>query len=594
MNALIRILGLLLAVIALGVTLTAQERGPDGVTVTCADETRIDNGVAFVLFDLQPDFTYTATVLGLEGFDPVLALIDENDDDPPQCNDDARAARDFEADLPSTGTVEGSSRTAQLRFTVDEAMRDISLVVGGFNGQAGDFVLLVEGLAATDNDDPGDVFAVELSPEMIANNQTITTYMIGVSSSLDPAFYQADDDDLEPLELEDGPVACDDAGNDLRCYGEHDSLAGSSVSRTFGRTARADRFDAMLELEAGLFEDPIDTLTFVLGRASRSGGEYILAVHTATGEADTPATVEAAQVRPTPIPTTPPDTDETTQSENAAPPDDTGERDVETGGVQVACTDGTRFDNGVAFVINEMRPGFTYTATVVGIRGFDPVLAIIYDDDDDEAICNDDSDDAADYRVNLPSTGRVNATSRSAQVSFRQNSDEPADVTLVVGGFNNQSGQFALILEGMATTNEDDPGDLFSMQVTPDLLNMDRPLHVYMLGVDGGVDPLMYLADDDLEISDDASGDPITCDDAGNSLRCWGEPDTLRDSVVSRTRGREVIGEGRDAALRIPASAFDRLAIDNGEPYLRFVMSRYQGSITGDYLVVFHIATGRG
>ncbi|MBL8119903.1 MAG: hypothetical protein JNJ78_20395, partial [Anaerolineae bacterium] len=41
-------------------------------------------------------------------------------------------------------------------------------------------------------------------------------------------------------------------------------------------------------------------------------------------------------------------------------------------GIEVTCPDGTQIFNGVEVIIN-MRAGFTYTATAIGVNGYDPV-----------------------------------------------------------------------------------------------------------------------------------------------------------------------------------------------------------------------------
>ncbi|PJF26120.1 MAG: hypothetical protein CUN53_09315, partial [Phototrophicales bacterium] len=45
-------------------------------------------------------------------------------------------------------------------------------------------------------------------------------------------------------------------------------------------------------------------------------------------------------------------------------------------GLSVTCDNGASFENGVEVIVNQMRTGFTYRATAVGIGGFDPVLAV--------------------------------------------------------------------------------------------------------------------------------------------------------------------------------------------------------------------------
>src|SRR5690242_10145881 len=104
----------------------------------------------------------------------------------------------------------------------------------------------------------------------------------------------------------------------------------------------------------------------------------------------------------------------------------------------VTCDNGAQFSNGVEFRVIQMRAGFTYTATAIGLNGFDPVLAVL--NADGTGLCSDDEPVAASYSVNLPTTGLIAATSLSSQVTF--NHSDPSgfqDISLVVGGFGDQT-----------------------------------------------------------------------------------------------------------------------------------------------------------
>ena len=73
-------------------------------------------------------------------------------------------------------------------------------------------------------------------------------------------------------------------------------------------------------------------------------------------------------------------------------------------------------------------------------------------------------------------------SSTSAQVNFNQTSGSTfADVSLVVGGYSEQGGEFLLILEGMGATPADGAGDLFSVNLTPGMVASGVPLTIYMI-----------------------------------------------------------------------------------------------------------------
>src|SRR5260221_12132881 len=60
---------------------SAQKKGKggstDGINVTCPDGTEIQNGVQVVV-NMRPNFTYTATAIGVNGYYSVIGVGDFN------------------------------------------------------------------------------------------------------------------------------------------------------------------------------------------------------------------------------------------------------------------------------------------------------------------------------------------------------------------------------------------------------------------------------------------------------------------------------------------------------------------------------------
>ncbi|MBL8118274.1 MAG: trypsin-like peptidase domain-containing protein [Anaerolineae bacterium] len=258
------------------------------------------------------------------------------------------------------------------------------------------------------------------------------------------------------------------------------------------------------------------------------------------------------------------------------------------GGVSVTCGNMT-ITNGVEFVIRQMRAGFTYTATAVGIDGFDPALAV-FENNSNTARCNDDAPAADYYEADLPTSGLVTPSSLTAQLAFSQNSGRGLnDVRIVVGGMDNQAGEFVLILEGMVVTEADGNGDPFSVRLTPGMVGWGRPLTLYMISLTGDLDPLMYLADFDWEPVRFGS-EEVSCDDAGFFSLCWGDSEDLSNSYVSLKQGAAVGGYGLDAMLVLPISGLDEVRMED-EYVFDFVMTSSSRESFGDYVVVMHVGT---
>jgi len=257
-------------------------------------------------------------------------------------------------------------------------------------------------------------------------------------------------------------------------------------------------------------------------------------------------------------------------------------------GVDVTCPDGRQITNGIKVTVVQMRTGFDYTATALGIDGFDPVLAVL-DPQGRAALCNDDERDAANYSADLPSTGFIPSNSTTAQVPFRNVGSGFSDVSLVVGGFNEgEVGEFLLVLEGMAYTESDNVGDPFALELTPGMIASGVDPTIYMVSVTDRLDPYISMIDTEYNMYVDEKGNQIWyCDDAGNSDYCYGNSTTMLGSYISRASNRPKLGGyGLDAMLTLPLESGD-------EFYTVHALMHSSGFRTfGNYLVAFHLGIG--
>lgn len=266
-----------------------------------------------------------------------------------------------------------------------------------------------------------------------------------------------------------------------------------------------------------------------------------------------------------------PDSDSATQTTTTIVP-----------GVSATCGN-INITNGVEIIVRQMRPGFSYTATAVGIGNFDPVLIVRDTTNVNDALCNDDDANAAKFQVNLPSTGSVSASPRNAQVVFRHNNNSMTDISLIVGDFNGNPGEFVLVLDGMAVTREDNNGDPFTLNVTSSMANSDVPLSVYMIGKEVQLDPYFSLINyDDYSVWLDNDDLPIYCDDGGNSSSCWDTGAALAGSQVGRGNQGVITADTQDAMLHLPIQQI------TPQP-MTFLMSSFNRSSTGLYLIAFHM-----
>jgi hypothetical protein len=250
-------------------------------------------------------------------------------------------------------------------------------------------------------------------------------------------------------------------------------------------------------------------------------------------------------------------------------------------GVDVTCDTGANIYDGVEVVVN-MRPGYTYTATAIGIGDFDPVLAVL--DANGNGLCTDDDADASYYNADLPTTGFVSSSSLSSQINFSPDTYGLSDISLVVGDYAGDSGEFVLVLEGMAVTPEDGSGygagDPYYVRVTQNMLNSGVPITAYMISLDSELDPYLTIVD--------GSNSPLmVCDDAG-SQSCDGQSASLNGYSVSTVTGSQLGGYQYDAMLQYDLYG-TRLNSNPNENYLSYLMTSYNQSTFGHYLVAFHM-----
>ncbi len=255
-------------------------------------------------------------------------------------------------------------------------------------------------------------------------------------------------------------------------------------------------------------------------------------------------------------------------------------------GMTVECNNGTTITNGIPVTVVQMRSGFTYTATALGINGFDPVLAVL--DENGRGLCTDDDVNAATFTAQLPTTGLIEPNNTNSQVPFANNSRFAfEDVTIVVGGFGDQTGEFLLLLEGMALTSADGAGDPFSVEITPGMVASGVPVSAYMISVTSRFDPLIALVDSQYEFVQDSDGVFIACDDSGNPELCWGDSSSMSRTYVSRAGRSDLGGYQFDSMLTLPLEE----GMEGG--FFNFLMRSSGMNTFGDYVVAFHMGIGQ-
>lgn len=150
------------------------------IFIDCDTGERVQAGVQFSFINVNPGFPYTVTAIGLEGFDPVLAV--ETRPGIGECNDDDPDVEGSTIPIPGGALVEASRRSSQIRFTTPQRGFPTNITVGSFNESGGDFVLIIEGFRIDPRDEL-DGFSIRV-PSSVAT-EPLGVYVIAADTSLD-------------------------------------------------------------------------------------------------------------------------------------------------------------------------------------------------------------------------------------------------------------------------------------------------------------------------------------------------------------------------------------------------------------------------
>jgi len=578
-----------------------QAQTPSGYSVTCDNGASFDNGVEIVVNQMRSGFNYTATAVGLNGFDPVLAVLDTNSRQG-LCSDDESSARRYAANLPSSGNVPASNLSSQVTFSQGSgnAFADISLVVGGFGNASGEFLLILEGMAVTSGDGIGDVFSINVTPGVVASGVPLSLYMLARGDGqVDTYINEIDANGNTIVDNAGNAITCDDAGNSGLCWGNSVNLSNSSVTINTG-TLPGWQYDSMLSFDLSNFNLSSDReqnfLNFAMSSSPSvsSEGQYLLVFH--VGQTDAvPANNNGGGNNNGGNNSGGSSGGSTGGTEsgggtNSNTNTNTNQQNTSTDsavGMSVTCDDGTTFDNGIEVILYDLPAGVSYTVTAVGVNGFDPILAVL-EAETGEGGCNDDSEDAAGYGGNLPTSGDVQPSNLSSQVSFTPPGNGTVNASLVVGGFNNNNGDFLLIVEGTSIdSGETTVGDAISVNLTPAMIENGAGFAVYMVTAAGSnLDPYLVQTDSNLTPLTDSKGSPVACDNSGTAP-CNSTPDLTDFDVY--LDGNSLPGWDLDSMLEVAVRGIT-LDAERTQNYMTFVANAAPSSSNlGNYILVFHV-----
>ncbi len=251
------------------------------ITISCDTGETLYGGVQFGFINIVPGYQYTVTVFGIGDFDPVVAV--ETSPGIGECNDDESLAAGSFVTLPGEGSVRANRQTAQVRFSLARAGSPV-ITVGSFDGQGGDFVMVIEGLAIAYPEE-ADGFVLRV-PTAVAD-ETLGVYMISRYNDLDAYLQLAAGEGLNDAYGPDGTfdpefidynnafiaIECDDAGTGS--CSDMDAMSGGGIDISNGSDYITWEYDAGIQA----VPETTDPLLYVFSSSgSGSSGTYAILI----------------------------------------------------------------------------------------------------------------------------------------------------------------------------------------------------------------------------------------------------------------------------------------------------------------------------
>ncbi|RMG84344.1 MAG: hypothetical protein D6712_11415, partial [Chloroflexi bacterium] len=437
----------------------------------------------------------SVTVLGVNGFDPVLALI--YDDGYITCLETDTYAAEYSVNLPSTGEVPPSPSAVQAAFS-PELDGITHIAIGGASG-GGEFVLLVENLALSTMP---HTWSLPISDNARQSGQPLTAYLLAeLDSETVPQLVTADSAlTAEPL-----------AQYDI------------ALSRGFVIDQPAGANDLILSVPLG------DAPTVDLQLSATTEGLGVFIVHypyAAPENTAAIATLERIDGR-------------------ARLLCDGREAFADGALISLPPTESAEPYTVTVIGVGDFEPVLALLpAEGEGICSFAGGVAVGY---------------AAELPVigeigPSPNSAQVvispEALEQGVQIVVGNRQPEVGEFLLIIeGGVIVTEDEYILSVGDVLI------GDILEVHLTPAVLNYGLPLSSYMIGADDLLDPVLIQITADGNIADDENGVPIACNDAGTEDSCWQVGDALDESYVVLADGVPLNGSFVDAMLNIPLDA---------------------------------------
>lgn len=287
-----RVLVLFTVILLLAATVAAPISAQAEFTCNDGSGVVVTNGVEFGLSVAPGD--YRVTAIGLNGFDPVIAVVELAENGGGHiCNDDEAAASGYAAVLPTAGDVPSSNLSAQVDFSNSgDGFMDAAILVSDRTGAGGEFIVVLEGMSVSTDDGDGDLYWANFAGNIVPAGVGVNTYVFHIDPQFDPVLVVVDGNN-QVTTVNGNNVACDDAADAAACWYADPSLGTVSLANASlsdgSNTVVGDDYDPVIFVPVELLDGdaPYDNafinylVTGAMYQQGMSTGAYVVVFHTA-------------------------------------------------------------------------------------------------------------------------------------------------------------------------------------------------------------------------------------------------------------------------------------------------------------------------
>ena len=264
------------------------------------------------------------------------------------------------------------------------------------------------------------------------------------------------------------------------------------------------------------------------------------------------------------------------------------------GSWMVRCDGELAFENGIKLTLDTTTLTSEAPLTLTALGDDSPITMAVFTSPT-EGTCVPIAEAVSSYSATLPNLS-VAPTLNGAQVTLDTppafvliGSTQPSALTLLVEGWETPLRETLVAEENPDLATILQP--LLTIDVTPGIVNTGSVVAVYAIASDDLADPAVGVINDAGQPVTDASGQLVTCNDAGIPDECALESLSLTGYSVTLAEGRVLPGASLDAAVILSLTNL-MTQVDPAQPRLHIAAADRTGA-GGPMVLVIAFALGQ-